>query len=298
MRTLLVALAALALASSPLSAQQNFDNVQIRTVKVSAGVYVLMGAGGNIGLSVGENDAFIIDDQYAPLTPKVLAAIRAVTRKPVRFVLNTHLHGDHTGGNENFGRAGALIVAHHNVRRRMSVEQFNAFLDRRIPAAAPSALPVVTFSDVVTFHLNGDEIRAVHVVPSHTDGDAVVHFQRANALHAGDVFVRYGYPYVDISAGGSIDGMIEATGMMLSMVKDDTKIIPGHGEVATKKDLQQFHDVLVIIRDRVRGQIAQGKSLGEVKAAKPTAEFDATWRNDFVTPDKFVEIVYTSLTKK
>jgi cyclase len=296
---LAVAVLALTLASSALlPAQENFDKVQIKTVKVTDGVYMLMGAGGNIGLSVGNDDAFIIDDQYAPLTPKVVAAIRAVTKKPVRFVLNTHLHGDHTGGNENFGKAGALIVAHDNVRKRMSVEQFNAFLDRRTPASPRGALPVVTFSDVVTFYLNGDEIHAIHVVPAHTDGDAVVQFTRANVVHAGDVFVRYGYPFIDLSAGGSIDGMIDATGMMLSMVNDETKIIPGHGELATKQDLQAFHDVLVVIRDRVRIQIAQGKSLDEVKAAKPTAEFDATWKNDFITADKFVELVYTSLSKR
>jgi glyoxylase-like metal-dependent hydrolase (beta-lactamase superfamily II) len=293
-------LAALLLVLLPgvLAAQQNWDKVQIKTVKVVDGVYMLMGAGGNIGLSVGEDDAFIIDDQFAPLTPKVQAAIGAVTKKPVRFVLNTHWHGDHTGGNENFGKAGALLVAHDNVRRRMSVEQFSSTLNRRTPASPKGALPVVTFSDAVTFHLNGDEIHAVHVVPAHTDGDAVVHFARANVLHAGDVFVRYGYPFIDLSAGGSIDGMIDATGTMLGMVNDETKIIPGHGELAGKGDLQRFHDVLVTIRDRVRAQMAQGMSLEQVKAAKPTAEFDTTWTNDFVPADKFVEAVYTSLSKK
>lgn len=293
-RALLLAL--LAVTARALPAQQNWDKVQIKTVKVADGVYMLMGAGGNIGLSVGTDDAFIIDDQYAPLTPKVQAAIAAVTKKPVRFVLNTHWHGDHTGGNENFGKAGALLVAHDNVRRRMSVDQF--LLDQRRPASPKVALPVVTFSDAVTFHLNGDEIHAVHVVPAHTDGDAVVHFTRANVLHAGDVFVRYGYPFIDLASGGSIDGMIDATGMMLSMVNDETKIIPGHRELATKADLQNFHDVLVIIRDRVRALMTQGKSLEQVRAAMPTAEFDAAWKNDFVPPDKFVETVYTSLSKK
>ena len=285
-------------AASALPAQDNWAKVKIKTTKVADGIYMLEGAGGNIGVSVGADDAFIIDDQFAQLTPKIQAAVRTVTRKPVRFVLNTHWHGDHTGGNENFGKAGAIIVAHDNVRRRMSVEQFNDFINDRTPASPKGALPVVTFSDVVTFHLNGDDIHAIHVVPAHTDGDAVIHFEKANVVHAGDVFVRYGYPFVDLAAGGSIDGMIEATGAMLSMVNDETKIIPGHGQLSTKKDLQSYHDVLVTIRDRVRAQIAQGRTVDQIKAAKVTAEFDATWSNDFVTPDKFVETVFISLTKK
>lgn len=292
-----LALACLCLTAPPLAAQAGLDTVQIRTQRLAAGVHMLTGSGGNIGLSAGADGAFLVDDQYAPLTPKILAAIKSITDRPLRFVLNTHWHFDHTGGNENVGKAGALIVAHENVRVRMSTEQFIAALNRREPASPAVALPVVTFTEAVTFHLNGDSIRAIHVPPAHTDGDAIVHFTRANVLHLGDVFFNGRYPFVDVSSGGSFEGVISAVATALRMSNADTKIIPGHGALATRADLQTYHDVLAGVRDRIRPMIARGMTKEQVIAAKPTAQWDATWGTGFIGPDMFVGIVYESLKR-
>src|SRR5574341_310106 len=210
-RPLLVAV--MVLGASRL-AGQNFDTVQVRTIKVAEGVWMLMAAGGNIGLSAGENGAFLVDDQYAPLTAKIQAAVAAVTPNAVRFVVNTHWHFDHTGGNENLGKAGALLVAHDNVRRRMSTGLFIKALNNQ-PPPAKGALPMVTFTETVTFHINGDSLVATHVPPAHTDGDAVVQFVKANVIHMGDVFHNAGLPFVDRSSGGSIDGVIATADIVL-----------------------------------------------------------------------------------
>jgi len=201
----LVTIAAIGYAQAP-----DFSKVEIVAHKVSEGLYMLQGAGGNIAVSVGEDAVFLVDDQYAPLTPKIKAAVAALTDKPIKFVLNTHWHGDHTGGNENLGSGGTLIVAHDNVRRRMSTEQFNAFFNRKTPPAPKAALPVVTFAESVRFHINGEEIHAFHVPPAHTDGDSIVHFTRANVIHTGDLFFNGLYPFIDVASGGGIDGMIAA----------------------------------------------------------------------------------------
>jgi len=295
MRRGLIALA-LSVASLPARAQ-NLDTVTIRTARVADGVYMLTGAGGNIGLSVGQDAAFLVDDQYAPLTPKIVAAVAAISPKPIRFVLNTHWHFDHTGGNENIGREGALIVAHDNVRRRMSTGQLIELLRRQEPPSPPGALPVVTFTDAVTFHINGDDVAAIHVARAHTDGDAIVHFRKANVVHMGDVFVR-GYPFVDLSSGGSIDGVISAVGRVLALTNDSTRFIPGHGTLSNRAGLEAYRTMLVTIRDRVQRLLGAGTSLKDAIAARPTAEFDATWSNAFITPDRFVEAVYTSLSRR
>src|SRR5258706_9143076 len=197
---------------------------------------MLTGAGGNIGVSAGEDAVFVIDDQYAPLTDRITAAIAKITPKPVRFVLNTHWHGDHTGGNENFGKGGSLIVAHENVRKRMSVEQFIEAFNMRSPAAPPVALPVVTFAQSVTFHLNGDEIRAIHMPNAHTDGDAVVHFLRNDVVHMGDIYFNGMYPFIDDATGGSVEGVIPACDKGDALVSDKTHIIPGHGRPSNKAE--------------------------------------------------------------
>jgi glyoxylase-like metal-dependent hydrolase (beta-lactamase superfamily II) len=293
---LFAAVAALAL-PGPAHARQGMDSVQIRTVPLNHGVYMLVGAGGNIALASGDDAAFIVDDQFAPLTPKILAAIRAITDKPVRFMVNTHWHFDHTGGNENFGKAGTVIVAHDNVRKRMSVEQFISRLNRREAPSPKAALPSITFPDQVTFHLNGDTIHAVHVPPAHTDGDAIVHWSAANVLHMGDVFFNGRYPFIDLDSGGSFEGVINAVNSALAMSNDQTKIIPGHGELATKADLLRYRDVMVQVRDRVRTLIQQGKTKDEVIAAKPTAQWDATWGAGFMNPATFLGIVYDSMKR-
>jgi glyoxylase-like metal-dependent hydrolase (beta-lactamase superfamily II) len=288
--------AALVLAASTvLAQQQDFSKVEVKAEKVTDGVFVLTGAGGNIGLSVGKSGTFVIDDQYAPLTDRILAAIRAITPDPVRFVVNTHWHGDHTGGNENLGKAGALLVAHENVRRRMSAEQFNALFDRKTPPSPEAALPVVTFTDAITFHWNGDDIRVYHVPPAHTDTDSLVQFVKADVVHMGDVFFNGGYPFIDTSSGGRVDGVIEAADRALAGTGAATRFIPGHGPVGTRADLQAYRDMLKTVRDRVAALKAAGKSRDEVIAAKPSAEHDAKWGGGFIKPDVFAGILYDSL---
>ena len=267
----------------------------MKAEKVAEGVYMLTGSGGNLGLSVGKSGTYLIDDQYAPLTDKILAAIRAITPDPVRFVVNTHWHGDHTGGNENMGKAGALLVAHENVRQRMSTEQFMAAMNRKTPPSPEGALPVVTFTDAVTFHWNGDEIRVYHVPPAHTDGDSIVHFVKADVVHMGDVFFNGGYPFVDTSSGGRVDGVIEAADRVLAGIGDSTRIIPGHGPLARKADLQAYRDVVKAARDRIAKLKGEGKTRDEAIAAKPTADLDATWGKGFMKGDSFVGLAYDSL---
>jgi cyclase len=294
------ALVAVATVAATSHAQQpNFDTVQVASVRVGgAAVYMLTGSGGNIGVSVGEDGVFLIDDQYAPLTPKIIAAVKAIRDEPIRFVLNTHWHGDHTGGNENMGAAGALIVAHENVRKRMSVEQFLEAFNWRTPPSPPAALPVVTFTNAVTFHLNGDDIHAFHVPPAHTDGDAIVHFRTANVVHMGDIFFNGMYPFIDISTGGSIDGMIGAVDRVLRLTNADTKIIPGHGPVGTRVELQAYRDMLAGVRAQVIQHVTARRSLQQTLAAKPITRFDARWGNGFLKPDQFVELVYRDLASR
>ena len=268
--------AALALPATAALAQQNFDTIQIRTTPVAGGVYMLRGAGGNIGLVVGDDGPFMVDDQYAPLTDKIRAAVAELSDQPIRFVLNTHWHGDHTGGNENLGEAGTLIVAHDNVRRRMSVEQIRG-VGRTTPASPAAALPVITFDATSTFFFNGDTIHAFHVPHAHTDGDAIIHFRAANVVHMGDTFFNGGYPFIDLSSGGSINGVIDAAERVLALADDGTRIIPGHGPLSDRAGLQAYHDMLTTVRDRIRTAKEEGKTLDEVQAMQPTAEFDAEW---------------------
>jgi glyoxylase-like metal-dependent hydrolase (beta-lactamase superfamily II) len=276
---------------------QDFSKVEIVSEALAPGVSMLTGAGGNIGLSVGEDGAFIIDDQYGPLTDKIAAAIAKLTPKPVRLVINTHWHGDHTGGNENFGKTGAVIVAHDNVRKRMSVQQVNELLKTTTPPSPAVALPVITFAESVTLHLNGDDIEVVHVPPAHTDGDVIVRFTKANVLHMGDLFMNGFYPFIDPGSGGSVDGVVEAADKVLAMVNDQTKIIPGHGPLATRASLKEYRDMLATIRDRVRTQVKAGKSLADIQASAPTKDFDAKWGGGFLKPDQFVALVHATLRK-
>jgi cyclase len=278
-----------------LASAQNFDSVQVRVQHLAGGVHMLAGAGGNIGLVVGDDAVFVVDDQYAPLTPKILAAIRTVTPAPVKFVLNTHWHFDHTGGNENRGKVGALLVAHDNVRRRMSTDQFIEALNRREPASPRAALPVVTFTENISFHLNGDSVIAMHVPPAHTDGDAVVFFTRANVVHMGDLFFSAAFPFVDRSSGGSIDGMIGAAAKVLGMTSAATKIIPGHGPLADRARLQAYHDMLVAMRDRMRREIAAGRTIEQVLASNITAEYDKEWPGG---RDRFLRILHEELSSR
>lgn len=281
--------------SLPAAAQQDYSKVQVQTSKLNDTTYMLVGAGGNLGLSVGPDAVFLIDDQYAPMTPKINAAIRAITDKPVKFVINTHWHGDHTGGNENYGKAGAIIVAHDNVRKRMSTEQVLAFFNMKVPPSPKDALPVITFGTDTTFHLNGDEIQAIHIPAAHTDGDAVVHFKKANIVHMGDIYFNGLYPFIDSASGGKIDGVVAACDRVLAFSDDKTMIIPGHGPLSNKVELKAYRDMLATVSSRVKAQIAAGKKLEEIIAAKPTADFDLKWGGGFIKPDKWVELVVRNL---
>jgi glyoxylase-like metal-dependent hydrolase (beta-lactamase superfamily II) len=275
--------------------QQDFSQVEIKAEKVTEGVYMLTGRGGNIGLSVGKSGSFLVDDQYAPLTDKILAVVKSVSPEPVRFLVNTHWHGDHTGGNENIGKAGVFIVAHENVRQRMSKEQFNAVFKSTTPPSPEGALPVVTFGEALTFHWNGDEIRVYHVPPAHTDGDSIVHFVKADVVHMGDLFFNGGYPFIDTSSGGKVDGVIAAADRVLGAISEKTRVIPGHGPLATKADLLAYRDVVKAVRDRVAKLKAEGKTKEAAVAAKPTAEFDAKWGQGFIKGDVLVGLVFDSL---
>lgn len=286
--------AMLALLAVPAAAQQDMSGVEIRVERLAPGVAVLFGSGGNIGLSYGEDGNVLIDDQYAPLTEKIAAAVATLDPRPVRFVINTHWHGDHTGGNENFGKAGAVILAHDNVRTRMSAEQFLEALNVRVPPSPKEALPVVTFAQGVTLHLNGDIMRVVHVPRAHTDGDALVHWQNADVLHMGDVFFhRVTFPFIDLSSGGSVDGLIAAVNRALEMAGPNTRVIPGHGPVATRADLIAYRDMLVDVRAQVAAGIKARRTLAQIQASRPAARYGMP--DGFIKPDQFVEAVYKSL---
>ncbi len=284
-----------ALFTTTAFAQQDFSKVQIKTEKLSATTYMMTGEGGNLGLSIGEDAVFVIDDQFAPLTSKIKAAIAKLTKKPIKFVLNTHWHFDHTGGNENIGKAGALIVAHENVRKRMSTEGFIKFFGMKTKAGPKVALPVITFTQDMTFHINGDEVYAYHIASAHTDGDAIVHFKNSDVIHMGDTFFNKMYPFIDTSSGGKVDGMIGAADRVLAIAGDNTKIIPGHGTLANKTDLKAYRDMLSTVSARIKTQIKDGKNLEEVFAMKPTAEFDEIWGKGFLQPQKWIEMMYENL---
>jgi len=287
------AAAATAMAAGPLQAQDDMSEVEIGVTDLGDGLYMLTGRGGNMGLSVGEDATFLIDDQFAPLTPKIKAAIAGLTDDAVKFVFNTHWHFDHVGGNENFGETGAVIVAHDNVRERMSKDQFLEAFNREVPASPPEALPVVTFNDRVTFHLNGETIRAFHTPHAHTDGDSVIHFDGANVFHMGDTFFHKMYPFIDAGSGGSVDGVIEAANAVLAMTDEESVIIPGHGPIADRDDLRAYRDMLATVRDSINAMIADGMSLEQVQAANPTADFDAVHNEmGMFEPAQWVGLLY------
>ena len=292
---LLPAATAALLLALPVAAQ-DFSQVKVESTKVAEGVYALKGAGGNLGLVVGEDRAFLVDDQYAPMVPKIKAAIAAITDKPVSFVLNTHWHGDHTGGNEAFAQAGAIVVAHDNVRQRLSSDQFMAAFDRTVPAAPKAALPVVTFNDQVTFHLGAHTVQVIHIPGGHTDGDAIVHLKEVYVIHTGDL-VFYGlYPVVDYSNGGSLKGMADATARLLAMSNEKTRFIPGHGPVVIgRREMAEYLEMLRVVHARMETLIGEGRTLEQVVAAKPTAEYDAKWGQGFLPPDRWVSINYQGM---
>ncbi|MGZ6237379.1 MAG: MBL fold metallo-hydrolase [Syntrophales bacterium] len=280
------------------SASQDFTNVQIQTEKVADNVYMLVGAGGNIGISAGKDCVFMIDTSYAPLADRIKAAIATVSDKPIQYVVNTHWHQDHVGGNEYFAKAGATVVAHDNVRKRVSTEQVVKILNKTVPPLPEPALPVITFSRSVTFYLNGNEIYILNIAHAHTDGDAIVHFRKSNVIHMGDIYFNGMYPFIDLSAGGSMNGMIRAVKNILLLCDKDTKVIPGHGHLSNKTELEEYLKMLVAVRDRVSHEIKAGKPLDAIIASQPTRDFDPVWGKGFMKPEQFVTIVYESLASE
>jgi glyoxylase-like metal-dependent hydrolase (beta-lactamase superfamily II) len=283
-------LALIAILAAPAGAQE--PEPTVRTEAVAPGVYVLYGSGGNIGVSAGTDGLFLVDDQYAVMTAKVTEALAKLAPEPPRFVINTHWHGDHTGGNENLAREGSLVVAHDNVRVRMGSEQFSKFFERATPPSAPAALPVVTFNDSLSFFLNGDEIRGIHVPGAHTDGDVFLHFRKANVIHTGDLVFAGMYPFIDIDSGGSVAGVVAAVDRMLALADEATRIIPGHGEVTDKAGLAAYREMLLVTSGRVRELVKAGKTVDEVLAAQPNADFDAKLAWAFITPERYARILY------
>lgn len=288
-------LLSLVLTSAASAQDRDLSRVEVTSTPLRGGTYLLMGAGGNIVASVGDDGTFIVDDQFAPLTDKIRDALARIDDKPVRFVINTHWHGDHTGGNQHFGEAGAVIVAQDNVRKRMTAEQLKSAVGDGADKTNSASLPVVTFDQAVTLHLNGNDVRVVHVANAHTDGDALVKFEQANVLHMGDTFFNSGYPFIDTGSGGTIDGVLAALQSGLSMTDADTIVVPGHGERSDATGMTAYRDLLKGYRDRIAGLKADGRTLAEVIAAKPTAATDARLGGGFIKPAQFIEAIYTTL---
>ena len=289
-----------ATAASPPAADDKFAKVTIKVEKVAGTVYMLEGEGGNIGVSVGDDGIVLVDDQFAPLAPKIKAALKGITDRPLRFVLNTHWHGDHTGSNAIFS-ADAPIIAHENVRKRLAsgrpkVEIAGKMRDA-VPPAPKEALPVVTFQDKVSVHLNGEEIRAIHFPSGHTDGDVVIYFTKSNVVHMGDDFVTYGFPFVDHTSGGSVQGMIAAIDKVVAELPADVKVIPGHGKVSTVEDMKKLSATLKDCVKIIKAELAKKKTLEQLQQAKVLAKY-ADMGKGFISEDVFIATIYKELTKQ
>ncbi len=275
---------------------QNWDQVQITTEPLRGNLHVLYGAGGNIGISAGPDGVFIIDDQFAPLTDRIKEAIAKISDADIRFAINTHFHGDHTGGNENIGKMGTVIMAHDNVRVRLSEGAFIKAFNNKMEAQKGAPLPVVTFNDEMSLHLNGDNARMIHVKNAHTDGDSFIYFKETNLLHMGDLFFSASFPFIDVDNGGSIDGMIAASKKALTYTDGETIIIPGHGKVTDKAGLEKYLGILSDSRDIIAKLKKEGKSLKEIQEMKPLAEVESRMgaqRNGWT--DSFISFAFKSL---
>ncbi|HEU4870389.1 MAG TPA: MBL fold metallo-hydrolase [Pyrinomonadaceae bacterium] len=277
-------------------AQTDFSKVQMKATKVAGNVYMLEGAGGNIGVSVGDDGLLIVDDQFAPLADKIRAALKGLADKKLKFILNTHWHGDHTGGNIAFGPE-ATIIAHDNVRKRLATEQKSTVFNSTTPASPKEALPVITFDQSLSVHFNGEDIRAIHFPHGHTDGDSVIFFSASNVVHLGDDFFAGRFPFVDLESGGSVEGLIKNIGELVNKIPADAKLIPGHGPISTLDDLKSYHRMLQQTTEIVRGKIAAGKTLDQIKSEGLPDEWKP-WGQGFIKTDRWVETIYKSLTAK
>jgi len=276
-----------------LSAQDK--PVEFSTFQLSDSVYMLKGRGGNVGISTGEDGLFIIDDQVKPVTAELLKAVRKISNKPIRIVVNTHYHADHVGGNEAIGSAGAVIIAHDNIRKRMTTEQVSIFMQQTTPPYAEDALPLVTFNDHMTLHMNGESATAYYVAHGHTDGDSIIHFPVSNVIHMGDMYFNGLYPYVDLDAGGSMQGLVAAADLALSLADESTRIIPGHGPLAMMEDLKNYRDFLVKASANVQELIDKDMDLQQIIAAEPNKEWDEELGKTWITPAQFVTFIYNSI---
>jgi cyclase len=291
MRAVFLSILGLSL-SSPALAQQDFSKVEITTENLAPGVAVLFGAGGNIGVSYGPDGTVLIDDQFAPLTAKIQASVAALGATPVKFLINTHWHFDHSGGNENLGNAGAIIMAHDNVRIRLAAGA--TVLGNVLPPAPKTALPVITYADGLKLHLNGDEVRTVHTGGGHTDGDSIVIWKNANVIHMGDLFMnKVSLPYIDLNSGGNVIHLLASIEKALLLTNPQTKIIPGHGPMATQADLIAWRDMLKAVIGSVQAGMKAKKSLEQIKAMKPAAQWEV--KGGFISGDAFTEAVYKSV---
>lgn len=290
-----ILLLSLFLLNMNLFAQRDFSKVEITVEQVTENIHVLFGSGGNIGILSGADGVIMIDDQYAPLSEKIEVAIQTISDHPVKYLLNTHWHGDHTGGNANFANKGATIIAHENVRERLSKDHIKAF-NRTVKAAPEAAWPVLTFSDKMSLHANGEDIIAIHVHNAHTDGDALMYFPNSNVIHMGDTYFNGRFPYIDLSSGGSVNGLIEAANKALFLIDEETKVIPGHGALSNKKELTAYRDMIVKVSTKVKEAVAAGKTVEEIKAANFTEGFEE-WGNAFISSDRFLDILYTDFSR-
>jgi len=274
-------------ALTSVAQQRDFSKVEIKVVPVAKNISMLEGSGGNIGVSVGTDGILIVDDQFAPLAEKIEAALHQLNPGKLKFVLNTHHHGDHTGGNVNFGAKDATIIAQSNVRKRLASDA----------NSKKEALPVITFDQSASVHFNGEEIKLLHHGPGHTDGDSVIYFTGANVVHMGDQFFNGGFPFVDLKSGGSIEGYIKTVATVLEKIPADAKVIPGHGKLGTVEDLKTFHAMLVETTGLVKKDIAAGKSLADLKAAGLPEKFK-DYGNGFIKTELWIETIYNSAQKK
>jgi len=293
-------IAVIVMISSAGFAQYDVSQIEITSQQVADGVYVLNTVtGGNIGLSVGDQGIFMVDTgQAVELMDKIMAKIAEISPQPVRFALNTHWHFDHVAGNEYLGKKGVILLSHENVWKRLTTEQTLTAFNMTVPPAAKEGQPVQTFADAMTMHLNDDDIVISHPGAAHTDGDALVYWQKANVLQTGDLYFEGLYPFIDVEHGGSINFMIDVATTVMETINDTTKIIPGHGPVSDKTKMQAYVAMLTGIRDNIRALIAEGKTMEEIVAAKPTQQFDEAWGKGFLTPDQFTQLVYSDLIRE
>jgi glyoxylase-like metal-dependent hydrolase (beta-lactamase superfamily II) len=288
-----LAVVSLVLGSSALGQDRDFSKVEVKAERVAGSVYMLTGAGGNIGVSIGEDGVLVVDDQFAPLVPRIQAAIKGLTDKPVRFVLNTHWHGDHTGGNEEMGKA-ATLIAHDNVRKRLEAGS-PSVAGSKVDPAPVGALPVITFDHSLTVHVNGEDIRALHYAKGHTDGDSIIYFSKSNVVHMGDDFVTYGLPFVDVASGGSVLGMVDNVEKAMASLPEDVKVIPGHGPQCTRADVKKFTDLLHDCIGLVQAASKQGRTLAQMKQQNVLAKYEELGKG-FVKTADFIELIYNEIS--